>query len=146
MVEGSAGPSSAGQSSPGKSPSPRASRQKSADVADVMPVIDTTVVTPETAVEDATPGSHRTDRRGARSTPEHRRPEPRSHEPRNDEPRSHEPRSHEPRSHDDRRSTSRGGERVVGMGDHVPDFILRSFRVAASVAEVAEDEQPESQG
>jgi superfamily II DNA/RNA helicase len=56
-----------------------------------------------------------------------RRPEPRredTREPRRDDRRS------------DRRDDAR--DRVVGMGDHVPDFILRSFKIAAPKA--AEDD------
>jgi hypothetical protein len=30
------------------------------------------------------------------------------------------------------------------MGDHVPDFILRSFRIATSATEETEDEQAAS--
>ena len=41
---------------------------------------------------------------------------------------------------DDRRRDRRDDERVVGMGDHVPDFLLRSFRVPDPVIE--EDELP----
>lgn len=41
----------------------------------------------------------------------------------------------------DRRDEPR--DRVVGMGDHVPDFILRSFKIAASArVDEAEDEVP----
>ena len=51
---------------------------------------------------------------------------------------------------DDRRRDDRGNDRrpygredrVVGMGDHVPDFILRSFAIAAPVADEVEDEAP----
>jgi superfamily II DNA/RNA helicase len=59
---------------------------------------------------------------------EERRPEPRPetrNEPRRDEPRRDD--RHDRRN--DRRDDSR--DRVVGMGDHVPDFILRSFKIAA---------------
>ncbi|MGL6211860.1 MAG: DEAD/DEAH box helicase, partial [Paracoccaceae bacterium] len=73
------------------------------------------------------------------------------------EPRA-EPRA--PRSEpgrDDRRENGREGSRdhgrdrrepsrdrrdnVVGMGDHVPDFILRSFKIAAATVDDA-DEAP----
>jgi superfamily II DNA/RNA helicase len=61
--------------------------------------------------------------------------EERRAEPRSDERR--EPRS-EPRR-DDRREDRREdrGPRVVGMGDHVPDFILRSFRIEPVAEEPA---------
>ena len=54
----------------------------------------------------------------------------------------------EPRNQDDRRYPPRsgGGDRVVGMGDHVPDFILRSFRLASPATDVTEDEPAENQG
>ncbi len=47
----------------------------------------------------------------------------------------------EPRR-DDRRDTRGGrdnGERVVGMGDHMPDFLLRSFAIATTTADEPED-------
>jgi superfamily II DNA/RNA helicase len=72
-------------------------------------------------------------------------PAPRREEPRREEPRREERRRDEPRREergDDRREPRRDDRRdreprrddhrgpsVVGMGDHVPDFILRSFRV-----------------
>jgi len=77
------------------------------------------------------------------------RPEPRqdSRPPRRDEWR------------DDRRDVNRDGGRdagrdrrepyrdrrdsaVVGLGDHVPDFILRSFRIATPTVDEPEDEVP----
>ncbi len=48
----------------------------------------------------------------------------------------------------DRRDQSRGGPRddarVVGMGDHVPDFILRSFRLTATPVEDEAEASAES--
>jgi superfamily II DNA/RNA helicase len=48
----------------------------------------------------------------------------------------------------DRRDQSRGGlrddARVVGMGDHVPDFILRSFRLTATPVEDEAEASAES--
>jgi superfamily II DNA/RNA helicase len=43
----------------------------------------------------------------------------------------------------DRRDSSSGG--VVGMGDHVPDFILRSFHIAAAPVTEAELNEPEGE-
>jgi superfamily II DNA/RNA helicase len=41
---------------------------------------------------------------------------------------------------DDKRDDRRGGhDRVVGMGDHVPDFILRSFRLDFNTPDDAEE-------
>ena len=57
--------------------------------------------------------------------PQARREEPR-HEPRG-EPRRDDRRDAPRERRDDRRDAS-----VTGMGDHVPDFILRSFRIEAS--------------
>ena len=65
-------------------------------------------------------------------------PAPRREERRPEERRRDE-RGHE-RSYD-RRSGGRE-DRIVGMGDHVPDFILRSFAIAAPVVDEAEDEAP----
>ena len=66
-------------------------------------------------------------------------------EPRRDErPRREDDRGTDRReSRDDRRDRYRdrdSGPPVVGMGDHVPDFILRSFKLAEPVTEEAEDE------
>jgi len=66
------------------------------------------------------------DRRGSSRPPQDRRPSERG-----------EDRRYPPRS-------SGGGDRVVGMGDHVPDFILRSFRIATPATEETEDEQAAS--
>ncbi|TDQ58147.1 superfamily II DNA/RNA helicase [Phaeovulum veldkampii DSM 11550] len=54
-----------------------------------------------------------------------------------------EPRDDHRRDRDDRRD--RGGPVVVGMGDHVPDFILRSFRtLSAPVTETETEDETES--
>ncbi len=55
-------------------------------------------------------------------------------EPRNDDRRDR----YNDRNRDDRHH----GAQVVGMGDHVPDFILRSFKIAAATADDAEDPMP----
>ena len=77
-----------------------------------------------------------------------RRSEPRRDDARRDEPRreerGHDDRRHEPRRDDQRRDyrnhNSRDtGDRVVGMGDHVPDFILRSFAITTTTADDVED-------
>ncbi len=82
-----------------------------------------------------------------------RREEPRRDDRRRDEPRREEPRREEraddrrePRR-DDRRDEPRReprrddhrGPSVVGMGDHVPDFIMRSFRVEVTTADDIEE-------
>lgn len=67
------------------------------------------------------------------AVPQVRREEPR-HQPRN-EPRREEKRDAPRERRDDRRDVS-----VTGMGDHVPDFILRSFRIAASTPDDTESD------
>ena len=46
---------------------------------------------------------------------------------------------------DYRRDSSGGGNTVVGMGDHVPDFILRSFHIASAPITEAELNEPEGE-
>ncbi len=80
---------------------------------------------------------------------------PRREEQRREEPRRDDRREAGRDSNRDRRDGARdagrdygrdrregGGAQVVGMGDHVPDFILRSFRVAAPTPDDAEDDLP----
>ena len=83
------------------------------------------------------------DRRSEPRRDDARRDEPRRDEPRREE-RGHDDRRHEPRRDDQRRDyrnhNSRDtGDRVVGMGDHVPDFILRSFAITTTTADDVED-------
>ena len=47
---------------------------------------------------------------------------------------------------DDYRRDDRGGPPIVGMGDHVPDFILRSFKIVESAHEETEDEHASAEG
>jgi superfamily II DNA/RNA helicase len=84
------------------------------------------------------------------------RDEPRRQEARRDEPRREEKRRDEPRRDDrrgDRSRNDRGGrgreprhyrdddfEPVVGLGDHVPEFLLRTFKIAPIPADDDEDE------
>jgi superfamily II DNA/RNA helicase len=88
---------------------------------------------------------------------EQRREEPRREEQRREEPRREEPRREEPRRDDRRREPREGrddrrerpdyrrddrrdhGPAVVGMGDHVPDFILRSFALKTATADEPEE-------
>jgi len=102
----------------------------------------------------------RAPRRDDNRRDDNRRDEPRREEARRDEPRrdesrrderSEDRRSEPRRETDDRRSEPRRddrrdyrggrdqGERVVGMGDHVPDFILRSFAISTVTADEPED-------
>ena len=63
----------------------------------------------------------------------------REERPREDRSRDERPREERPRR--DRREDRRDDQRVVGMGDHVPEFILRSFRLKAEMP--PEDEHEE---
>jgi superfamily II DNA/RNA helicase len=91
---------------------------------------------PEPAVEKAP--ARRDDRRDDRR--EERRDERRS-QPRG-EPRPERQREDRPEPRRDRRERPSGGD-VVGMGDHMPDFLLRSF---ARPARPAEDDGGDAEG
>ncbi len=141
------------RSASGRSRSPRGGDRKTAPKDEPMPVVEATVVEApavETPVAPARSEERRDDRRAPRPAQDRRPSEPRSQDDRRpSEPRGQDDRrTAEPRSHDDRRHSQRSGsgDRVVGMGDHVPDFILRSFRIDTPPTEVTEDEQAESQG
>ena len=76
-----------------------------------------------------------------------RRDEERRSEGRSDERRGEDRRERRDDRRDDRRSgyrDDRGGPPVVGMGDHVPDFILRSFKIASAPTDETEDEMAAS--
>ncbi len=118
---------------PRRGSEPHYADRKPEPKADVMPVIETAAN--EAPVE------------ATRLVPEHsetrRSPRPVSSEDRRS-PDHRSERGSDQRGSDDRRYPSRGqGDRVVGMGDHVPDFILRSFRIATPATEETEDEASE---
>ncbi len=122
----SSGRSRGGRGSESRSAEPRPERKAEPKV-DVMPVIES-VEEEDVVVEAPRPQADRNDdRRGAARPAQDRRPAERG---------------------EDRRYPARSGssdrDRVVGMGDHVPDFILRSFRIATSATEETEDEQAAS--
>jgi superfamily II DNA/RNA helicase len=96
---------------------------------------------PEPAVEKAPArrDDRRDDRRGD-DRREERRDERRS-QPRG-EPRPERQREDRPEPRRDRRERPSGGD-VVGMGDHMPDFLLRSF---ARPARPAEDDGGDAEG
>jgi superfamily II DNA/RNA helicase len=77
--------------------------------------------------------------------PQARREEPRREDRRSErreEPRPEqrsEPRDDRRNDRRDRREDRRDGN-VIGMGDHVPEFILRSFKIAAPSVDEPEDE------
>jgi superfamily II DNA/RNA helicase len=66
-----------------------------------------------------------------------RREEPRREEPRRAEPRGEEARRDETNRDDARRDRRgrRDEDRIPGMGDHVPAFLLREFRIVDAMAE-----------
>lgn len=78
---------------------------------------------------------------------DNRRNEPRNSEPRNNEPRREDSRRDEPRRDENRRDEPRRyrdydrGPSVIGMGDHVPEFILRSFKIETLITDDS-DEAP----
>ena len=109
------------------------SEARSEDQTEIQPVID------EAAVEVvAAPRPVRESRPAPRSEDRQPRSEgSRSDGNRNDGNRTDTGRSDNSRS---RGSQSGGDRNVLGLGDHVPDFILRSFRVKESAADPVEDE------
>jgi len=110
---------------------PRGSERKVEARVDAMPLMD--AGTDDIVVEEPKREAHRRDA-------------PHTDAPRNDDRRiarnSSEGRNTSDRRPSDNRYPPRyGNDRVVGMGDHVPDFILRSFRIATPATEETEDEQ-----
>ena len=71
--------------------------------------------------------------------PREERTEERAARPERSEPRRDDRRSDDRRSDDRRDRPGRDEPRVVGMGDHVPDFILRSFAITASPVDETEE-------
>ena len=112
----------------GRSRSGRGSDRKSEPKSEAPPVIQATEAPAAVvAVKSEAPAPRPAPERG-----EDRRPPRPSHDRRP---------TADQRGHDDRRPPQRShGEQVVGMGDHVPDFILRSFRVAEATRDESEDE------
>ncbi len=115
--------SRSGSSRSSRDRAPREDKAREAKPVAVAPVAD---------VAEALQRSERAPRS------EERRAEP-AHDDRRSDSRS-EPRRDDRR--DDRRdyrSNRDSGDRVLGMGDHVPDFILRSFKVTTVTADDAEE-------
>ena len=114
-------------------------RDENAPAASMEPIATAAPVAE--VVAEAAPAPRREERRDDRRG-ERRDDQPREERrERRDEPRRDERRDDNRR--DDRRDDRRGDRRdhaVVGMGDHVPDFILRSFKIASVTADEAEDE------
>jgi superfamily II DNA/RNA helicase len=99
------------------------------------------VAAPEFVVEAAAEPAPQPERAPRR---DNRRNEPRTEarqEPRAEQPRREE-RLRDDKPRDDRRDyrgNRDNGDRVVGMGEHVPDFILRSFKLKPKAHDDAED-------
>lgn len=81
---------------------------------------------------------------------ENRNTEPRRDDNRRDENRRDEPRRDDPRRDDNRKDEPRRyrdydrGPSVIGMGDHVPEFILRSFKIETLITDDS-DEAPSAE-
>ena len=122
-------------------------RDENAPPASMTPI---DVAPIEVVAEAAAPAPVREEPRREEPRREDRRSERREETPREDqrtERRDVSPREDRRDRRDDRRDRredrrdDRRDQRVVGMGDHVPEFILRSFKIAApSAAELEEDD------
>ena len=143
---------------------PREKRDEVAVVAEVVVPVDMAVEAPAPQPrrderprrEDDRRSEGSDDRRSEDRPREDRAREDRARDdrPREDRPREDRPREDRPREdrRDDRRDDRRGGRdrddrggpQVVGMGDHVPDFILRSFKIAEVTADEPEEEMASS--
>ncbi|MFN3846310.1 MAG: DEAD/DEAH box helicase [Paracoccaceae bacterium] len=108
-------------------------RDESAAPASMVPIEQTVVAVAESVAEAQAP------RREERRSERH---EDAPREDRRPERREEAPRDHREGRRDDRRDDRRDrrDHGVVGMGDHVPDFILRSFKIASVTADEPEDE------
>ena len=124
------GEAAAGDAKSGRSRSriSRAPREAEAVVVEAAPV-----------VEASRPEPRRVEEPRAEPRADDRRPEPRRSEPTRSEPVRSEPRPDRSDHRHNHHHRNDDGPRVVGMGDHVPDFILRSFHVEAKVMEEVEE-------
>ncbi len=127
----------------GRSDQPRAPRETRTETQLAADAPDAAVA------EDPAPQPRRDDRprRDDDRRGEVRSNDSRSNDGRSDERRSTDGRDRRDDRRDDRRSRDRddrGGPPVVGMGDHVPDFILRSFKIASVGADEGEEEMAAS--
>ena len=82
----------------------------------------------------------RGDRRDRREDRREDRPAPERRDERREERPSGERRDDRRDDRRDRRDDRRDHHQIVGMGDHVPDFILRSFKIASATPEEPEPE------
>ncbi|MFC3087729.1 DEAD/DEAH box helicase [Tabrizicola soli] len=119
-------------------------RERPVKAHDEVAPMEPLVVTPKPAVAEEE--SPREERREPRRRDERREPREERREPR-PEPREERQDRREPREErrDDRRDQRRDrdlGPAVIGMGDHVPDFILRSFAPKPTPTDEAEETIP----
>jgi superfamily II DNA/RNA helicase len=124
-------------------------RERPVKAHDEVAAMEPLVATPKPEVAEAAPELPREERREERREPRGERGErggDRRRDDRGDRGERREPREdrREPREdrRDDRRDYRRDrdlGPAVIGMGDHVPDFILRSFALKQVTADDAQD-------
>ena len=131
---------------------------------DAIPAPMTPIVQPEAPVVAETEARPQAEReRPARTAPREDRARddrPREDRPRDERPREDRARDDRPRERrDDRQGEARSGDRqhdrrdrgprderpVLGLGDHIPDFILRSFAIKPAPATEAEAESAEQE-
>ncbi len=136
---GSSRSRSSASSSRDRAPRPVHAHGEEASMAPIAAI--ETVETVETAPQPRRDEPRRDDRSRSNDRPRDDRPrEDRPRDDRRDEPRRDD------RRRDDYRRDDRGGPPVVGMGDHVPDFILRSFKIVESAHDETEDEHAPAEG
>ncbi len=111
-------------------------RDESAAPASMEPIAVPVAAVVEIVAEAPVVAPRREERRDDRRS--ERREEPVRDERRTERREDTAPRERREERRDDRRD--RRDHAVVGMGDHVPDFILRSFKISAVTADDAEDE------
>jgi hypothetical protein len=99
-------------------------------------------VAPAEPVAEASPAPQREETRRDERPREDRRAERREDTPREDR----RDRRDDRRDRRDDRREDRREARVVGMGDHVPEFILRSFKIAAPAVVEADEEEVAATG
>jgi superfamily II DNA/RNA helicase len=142
----------------GPKPTEAKSESTAMQVVEAAPAANEMVETPERRQDDRPRRDE--DRRDENRRDENRRDENRRAEPRSTENRSAEPRREdnrrdevrrdEPRRDETRRDEPRRyrdydrGPSVVGMGDHVPEFILRSFKIETLITDDS-DEAPSAE-
>ncbi len=140
----SEGRSSSGRSRGGdRNRGPRPVREHGEEASmDPIAVVEVAETVAEAAPQPRRDEPRRDDRR---SDDRNRSDRPREERPRDDRPRE-DRNDRGDRRRDDYRRDDRSGPPVVGMGDHVPDFILRSFKIVESTHDESEDEPATAEG